>query len=174
MMESGDGQPRTGVLLPAFWWTLAAVHVAPLVRLSLAGEAAPASRPLLLLVLGLVIAFCGLAGLASLRPAPVRRQAASLVAFLLAASIAHHEAVGAAAPAVLVAPAAVAVVGIVGAAARGSRHRLRQLLETLRTLAIRVIDRPVAVGIVAECGVVPSHLRRRAGPPVRGPPPLTA
>ncbi len=168
MMESGDGQPRTGVLLPAFWWTLAAVHVAPLVRLSLAGEAAPASRPLLLLVLGLVIAFCGLAGLASLRPAPVRRQAA------FTNDVGAVLGVGAAAPAVLVAPAAVAVVGIVGAAARGSRHRLRQLLETLRTLAIRVIDRPVAVGIVAECGVVPGHLRRRAGPPVRGPPPLTA
>ena len=172
-MRRGDGEPRSGIVLPAFLWTLAAVHVAPLVRLSLAGEAATASRPLLLLVLGLVIAFCGLAGLAALRPAPGRRQTGSLVAFLLAASIAHHEAVGVAAPAVL-APAAVVAVRVVATASRSLKRRIRRLLTTLRAGACRVIDRRAPWGRVTEWTAAAGGFRWRTGASVRGPPPRPA
>ncbi len=168
-MRRGDGTPRTGVVLPAFWWTLAAVHMMPLVRLSLAGDAAPASRPLLLLVLGLVIAFCGLAGIVALRAASVPRQARTLMAFLLAASIVHHEAAGSLAPAVLAPVAAVAMRDL-AAAIPAVRHRLRRLRQGLQASAIRIIDRLRPSGTAPGPGPRSCDLARPLAAWARGPP----
>lgn len=168
-MRRGDGPLRPGVVLPAFWWTLAVVHLMPLVRLALAGDAAPASRPMLLLVLGLVIAFCGVAGIVALRAATLRRQTHALLAFLLAASIVHHEAVGAAAPAVL---APVAAVGVweLATAVPAARRRLGHLRRWLQISAIRVIDLHRPAGLASGTGRRSAGVDLRIGPAARGPP----
>jgi hypothetical protein len=171
-MRRARRHPGRESALPAFWWTLAVVHLLPAVRVASALGDAPLEAAATLAILLGVIAYCVLAARVTGRGRRDTRWSGT-IAFILAAVVAHHDAVGGLPPAELPAP----VVPVLLIAAAGSR-RLRRLAATaagtlhdlLRAQAARAIDprRAAATLVMGDDGrvLVPAL----AGPTARGPP----
>lgn len=155
-----------------FWWTLAAVHTLPAARVvATLGEDALRGAATLAVLLG-VIAYCVLAARVTGR---ARRDArwSRTIAFVLAAVVAHHDAVGGLAPAELPAP----VVPVLLIAAVSSRRLRRSaaaaggtLRDDLATLAARSVDPRRAFATATTGGARLVACVALAAPMARGPP----
>ncbi len=168
--EHGSGP---GILQRAAWWSLAVVHVVPLVRIAPAVGDDPARHAASLALLLAVVAFCVAAATLDRRRGV--RGRGSTVVFLLAAAVAHHDAVGSPPPAELPAPVVPVLLG--GGAAAAASPWLRRLRRALRRLGDRLaaaFGRPLPPVAATRARLARPSARpiRRVGgpPPVRGPP----
>jgi len=174
MREKG-APSRPGTALAAFWWTLAAVHLVPVVRIALSFTHDPLRHSLTIAVLLGVIGFCLFAATRTLRSTSRRRSRGSTLAFLLAAVLAHHDAVGHRPAAEL--PAPLITVALLVAAATVARGPLRAVARRWRAGAGRLhaiiaasVDRLLERGLIAVVATSGGAAAAQRAAAARGPP----